>query len=93
MNKQTMTCQQSPEARLANIAPNGMEMVRILASYKGNESMKATLQSATGEDLFFWWHEAMAHAATAPKDSPWERTMAEALASEIAKESVRRLGP
>jgi hypothetical protein len=91
--RQMMTCQQTPEEWTRNIAPNAMEMVRILASKDGNGNLIATLRAARGEDLFRWWHEAMCHASTAPASSPWEGKMGEALASEIAKEALRRLGP
>lgn len=88
-----MTCQQTPESRMANIAQDAIEMVRILSRWNGNESLICTLSKASGEDLFFWWHEATAHAQAAPLDRPWDKNMGEALASEIAKECVRRLKP
>lgn len=88
-----MTSQQSSERPPGNLAPNAMEMVRILAARNGNHSIGATLHHATGHELFRWWHEATAHSMTAPADAPWQKSMGEALASEIAKECVRRMAP
>ncbi len=86
-----MTSQQSTESKARNIAPNGLEMVRILSAWKGNEDLRSTLHHASNSELFLWWHEAMSHSLTALPDAPWEQRMCEALASEIAKECVRRM--
>lgn len=78
---------------MANLAPNAMEMVRILASKDGAKNLPDALRQAKSEDLFFWWHEAIAHEMSAALNEVAERKIAEAVASEIAKEAVRRLRP
>lgn len=75
-----------------NVATNIIDFVRVLSSRDKSHNLGFTLRKATGRELWLWWHEAICHEQTAGTDA-MARKLSTAVAAEIAKESLRRLGP